>query len=146
MFTNETMTKVNNHRFRARKPLNLTKVGVAKHKVGVSNLNVGGTAAGPNCIGNSARAGVSQSRLTPSCASQGHLTPYSASQIRLIPSVVSQSRLTLMPCGASQSRVTPSGVSKSRLTPSSASQGRLTPSAVSQSRLTPSGCVRLKNA
>ena len=41
------MAKVRHHRFRARNPLNLIKVGVAKHKVGVANLKVGGAAAPP---------------------------------------------------------------------------------------------------
>ena len=51
------MAKVRHYRFRARNPLNLTKVGVAKHKVGVANLKVGGWGSRPtNCIGNSARA------------------------------------------------------------------------------------------
>ena len=40
------MAKVH-HRFKARKPLNLTKVGVAKHKVGGANLKVGGAVAPP---------------------------------------------------------------------------------------------------
>ena len=39
------MAKVRYHHFRARKPLNVTKVGVAKHKVGGANLKVGGAAA-----------------------------------------------------------------------------------------------------
>ena len=41
------MAKVKNHCFRARKAPNLPKVGVAKHKVGVANLKVGGAAAPP---------------------------------------------------------------------------------------------------
>ena len=41
------MAKVKNYCFRARKSPNLTKVGVAKHKVGVANLKVGGAAAPP---------------------------------------------------------------------------------------------------
>ena len=52
------------HPFRARNPLNLTKVGlaehevdVAEHKVGVAKLKVGGVAAPPSVgIGNSTRA------------------------------------------------------------------------------------------
>ena len=39
------MAKVRHHRFRARKLLNLAKVGVAKHKVGGANLKVGWEAA-----------------------------------------------------------------------------------------------------
>ena len=39
--------KVKNHRFRARKPPNLPKVGVAKRKVGGANLELGGAAAPP---------------------------------------------------------------------------------------------------
>ena len=38
------MAKVRNHRFRARKPSNLPKVGVAKHKVGGAKLEVAGAA------------------------------------------------------------------------------------------------------
>ena len=38
------MAKVGYHRVRGRNPLNLRKVGVAKHKVGVANLKVGGAA------------------------------------------------------------------------------------------------------
>ena len=41
------MVKVRHYRFRARNPLNLSKVGVAKHKVSVANLKVGGAAAPP---------------------------------------------------------------------------------------------------
>ena len=41
------MAKVRNHCFRARKPPNLPKVGVAKHIVGGANLEVGGAAAPP---------------------------------------------------------------------------------------------------
>ena len=41
------MAKVRHHRFRARKPLNLTQVVVAKQKVGVANLKVGGASATP---------------------------------------------------------------------------------------------------
>ena len=41
------MAKVKNHRFRTSKTPNLTKVGVAKHKVGEANLKVGGAAAPP---------------------------------------------------------------------------------------------------
>ena len=41
------MAKVRHYRFRTRNPLNLTEVGVAKHKVGVANLKVGGAAAQP---------------------------------------------------------------------------------------------------
>ena len=41
------MANVRRHRFRARKPLNLTKVGMAKQKVGVASLKVGGAAATP---------------------------------------------------------------------------------------------------
>ena len=48
------MVEVRHHRFKARNPLNLPKVGVAKHKVGGANLKVGGAAAPTNCIGNSA--------------------------------------------------------------------------------------------
>ena len=49
MSTNMTVLhgKVRRYRFRARNPLNLTKVGVAKRKVGVANLKVGGVAAPP---------------------------------------------------------------------------------------------------
>ena len=58
------MAKVKNHCFRARKSLNLPKVGVAKHKVGVANLKVGGAAGPPTVgIGNSAR-GCSMSILS----------------------------------------------------------------------------------
>ena len=39
------MDKVRTHCFRARKPPNLPKVGVAKQKVGGANLEVGGAAA-----------------------------------------------------------------------------------------------------
>ena len=38
---------VRHHRFRARKPLNLTKVRVPKQKVGVANFKVGEAAATP---------------------------------------------------------------------------------------------------
>ena len=43
------MAKVRHHLVTVRKPLNLTKVGVAKHKVG------GATVRPTNCIGNYAR-------------------------------------------------------------------------------------------
>ena len=36
------MAKVRNRHFRAQKPPNIPKVGVAKHKVGGANLEVGG--------------------------------------------------------------------------------------------------------
>ena len=50
------MAKVKKHCLRARKSPNLPKVGVAKHKVDVANLKVGGTAAPPTVhIGKSAR-------------------------------------------------------------------------------------------
>ena len=50
------LAKVRQRRFRARKPLNLTKVGVAKQKVGGANLKVGGAVAPPTVgIGNSTR-------------------------------------------------------------------------------------------
>ena len=42
------MTRVRKYRFRARKPLNLTKVGVAaKHKDVATKLKVGGVASSP---------------------------------------------------------------------------------------------------
>ena len=41
------MDKVRHRRFRARNPLNLTKVGVAKYKDGGASLKVGGAAATP---------------------------------------------------------------------------------------------------
>ena len=41
------MAKVRNHRFKARNSPNLPKFGVAKHKVGGANLEVGGAAAPP---------------------------------------------------------------------------------------------------
>ena len=38
------MAKVRKHRFKARNPPNILKVGVAKHKVGGANLDVGNSA------------------------------------------------------------------------------------------------------
>ena len=41
------MAKVRHRRFRAKNPLNLTKVSEAKHEVGGANLKVDGAAAPP---------------------------------------------------------------------------------------------------
>ena len=41
------MANVRHYRFRAINPINITKVGVAKYKVRVANLNVGGAADPP---------------------------------------------------------------------------------------------------
>ena len=59
--------KMRHCRFRPRKSLNLTKVGVAKHKVGGANLKVGGAPALPTVgIGNSARGPTDRYTIFPS--------------------------------------------------------------------------------